>query len=275
MTVPLPADLVDTWTVWQTARSLSKRTVTERVAIVRRMASACASPPHAVTSGQLIEWLAHEHWTARTRRTYHSALSAWFGWLQQQGHRAESPMAMVGNPRCPRSEPRPITDAELRRLLSTPMRTRTRAMILLAAFAGLRVHEIAKVRGEDVDLRARTILVTGKGNVTKTLPLHRMIAEHGVLMPGSGWWFPSGDGHQRRESVGETMKLAMVRAGIPGGTAHRIRHWYGTALVASGVDLRTTQELLRHASLTSTQIYTQISDQRRVDGIDRLGIGAA
>jgi len=61
----------------------------------------------------------------------------------------------------------------------------------------------------------------------------------------------------------------MVRAGIP-GSAHCLRHWFGTALLEAGVDLRTVQELMRHQSLTSTEIYTRVTDARRAAGIDRL-----
>ena len=152
------------------------------------------------------------------------------------------------------------------------MNRRTRAMILLAAFAGLRVHEIAKVRGEHLDLVDRRLTVHGKGDITATLPLHHRIVEHAYAagMPRTGWWFPGSDrGHQRRESVGQTIKEVMVRAGVL-GSAHQLRHWYGSELLANGVDLRTVQELMRHRSVSSTQIYTQVTDQRRVAGIDSL-----
>ena len=62
----------------------------------------------------------------------------------------------------------------------------------------------------------------------------------------------------------------MERVCIPDGTAHRIRHWYGTKLVGDGTDLRTAQTLLRHANLNTTAIYVQVSDPKRVEAIDRL-----
>ena len=64
--------------------------------------------------------------------------------------------------------------------------------------------------------------------------------------------------------------MAMERAGVPGGTAHRLRHWHGSKLVANGADLRTVQTLMRHANLTTTAIYVQVSDPKRMDAIDRL-----
>jgi integrase/recombinase XerD len=79
--------------------------------------------------------------------------------------------------------------------------------------------------------------------------------------------------YQCAEKTGERIRLAIVErriAGIPGGTAHRLRHWYGSKLVADGADLRTAQTLLRHANLNTTAIYVQVSDPKRVEAIDRL-----
>jgi site-specific recombinase XerD len=150
-------------------------------------------------------------------------------------------------------------------------------MILLAAFAGLRVHEIAKVRGEDVDIEARTLRVAGKGNRTETLPLHPLLVEAAATMPWRGWWFMGNSTRPgqpiARRSVSEVIQMAMERAGIPGGTAHRLRHWYGTKLVGDGTDLRTAQTLLHDANLNTTAIYVQVSGPKRVEAIDRLNLG--
>jgi integrase/recombinase XerD len=93
-------------------------------------------------------------------------------------------------------------------------------------------------------------------------------------MPMRGWWFP---GNARRaglpirsRGVADIIGNAMLRAGIPGGTAHRLRHWYGSKLVAHGADLRTAQTLLCHANLNTTAIYVQVSDPKRAEAINRL-----
>jgi integrase len=268
--VELPAR-VEEWQTWQFAQSLSARTVVERTAAVMRCAEWVGVTPEALRSQQIAAWLAEGgDWAARTRWTYHAALNAWFRWLEQQEYLTVNPMDKVGSPRRPRSEPRPVSDSNMRRLLRVPMHRRTRAMVLLAALQGLRVHEIAKVKAEHLDLIARTIIVAGKGGVTATLPLHHLVVEQAYLMPRRGFWFPGLDrGHQRRESISGTIKEAMIRAGVA-GSAHQLRHWFGTALVKAGVDLRTTQELMRHQNLASTAVYTAVADEQRAKGIQLL-----
>jgi integrase len=264
-------DRVAEWQTWQFAQSLSARTVAERTAAVMRCAQWAGAAPDVLRPQQIAGWLAEGgDWSARTRWTYHGALSAWFRWLEQQEYLGVNPMDKVGSPRRPRSEPRPVSDSNMRRLLRLPMHRRTRAMVLLASLQGLRVHEIAKVKGEHLDLVARTIIVAGKGGVTATLPLHHLVIEHAYRLPRRGFWFPGPDrGHQRRESIGGTIKEAMVRAGVA-GSAHQCRHWFGTALVRAGVDLRTVQTLMRHQNLTSTAIYTAVADEQRAKGIQLL-----
>lgn len=263
--------LINEWRTWQYAKSLSQRTVTERAATVARMADWCGKKPEAVSAADIVEWLAEGgDWSPNTRWTYHTTLTAWFLWLQKVGHRADNPMVNIDRPRRDKGEPRPVSNRDMLRLLAVRAHRRTRAMILLAAFQGLRVHEIAKIKGEHFDLVERTLTVTGKGGRTVVMPLHYRIMQLAADMPRRGFWFPGPDrGHQRRESVGGTIKEAMVRAGVP-GSAHALRHWFGTALTESGVDLRVVQTLMRHRSLATTEIYTAVSDRRRAEAIDRI-----
>jgi site-specific recombinase XerD len=102
--------------------------------------------------------------------------------------------------------------------------------------------------------------------------MHPLVAALAATMPREGWWFPtaSASGHVHRCSVSSAIKRAMVRAGVP-GTPHAARHHYGTQVLrASGGDLRTAQRALRHASVQTTAIYTQVPDdalRRAITGI--------
>lgn len=259
------------WRTWQFAQSLSARTVHERTQAVHRMAQWCNVNPEHAQIDHVVTWLAEGgDWSANTRWTYYTHLNAWFLWLQKTGRRLDNPMVMIDTPKRSKGVPHPTTNEGVQRLLKVRARRRTRAMVLLAAFQGFRAHEIAKVKGEDFDLIARTVTVTGKGGFTATLPLHHRVLEIAFQMPRRGYWFPGVDrGHQRRESVCGTVKEAMVRAGVP-GSAHCLRHWFGTALLEAGVDVRVVQTLLRHQNLATTEIYTQVSNARRAEGIELL-----
>lgn len=95
-------------------------------------------------------------------------------------------------------------------------------------------------------------------------------------MPVDSWWFPARAGragHVSGASVTNLITLAKKRAGIldPHLTPHSLRHAFGTDLVEHGVDIRVIQELMMHASLATTQIYTGVSSRLKREGIDRLG----
>ena len=149
------------------------------------------------------------------------------------------------------------------------MRRKTRAMVLLCAYQGFRISEAVAVKGEHIDLRRGTITVTGKGQVTAELPLSDVVRELSAEFPEAGYWFPSGDGHVKANSASDTVGKAMRRAGVD-GSAHSLRHYYGTQLLRRGANLRVVQELMRHASIQSTQIYTHVDDRRRRAGIELL-----
>jgi integrase/recombinase XerD len=188
-------------------------------------------------------------------------------------HRVDNPMIKLPAPKYPDRVPCPVTDDDLMRLLTTPMRHRTRVMIVLAALAGLRVAEISRVRGEDIDVTGPRIFVTGKGGSKSWLPLHPLLVDAAQAMPFRGWWFPAnsrrpGD-HIHPKSVSDIIGQAMRRAGAR-GTPDSLRHWTATTLLDDGVDLRTVQELLRHKSVATTQICTKVPDERRHAAANRL-----
>lgn len=273
--IPMITIGVDDWEIWQTAQRLSRRTIDERVRVIRLLHHETGQQPIHIDAAGIVRWTAsHDHdWSDSTAATYSSYLAAWFKWLQLTDRRLDNPMIKVGVPRGPDRQPRPISDADLVRLLQTRMWASTRRMILLATLAGLRVHEIAKIRGEDVDLGARLLWVTGKGRRLRSVPLHPILVEVASEMPVAGWWFPMRgreSEHMLSKSVSDIIGRTMRRAGV-WGTPHSLRHWYASAMVANGVDIRVVQECLRHRSLATTQVYARVGDDQRraaVAGLD-------
>lgn len=268
---------LDTWEVWQYGQRLSDVTITERLRVIRLFATEAKIQPTSATPLDVVRWYRSHagDWSESTAATYNAYLRAWFKWLAVQDLRMDNPMLKVGTVRYPDRVPRPVDDRDLITLLTTSMRRKTRVMILLGALAGLRVHEIAKVRGEDIEGDGTRLRVTGKGRRVGLIPLHPLLAEVAADMPRRGWWFPANSllpgEHVRSKSVSEVIGRAMRRAQIP-GTPHGLRHWFGTTLLDEGADLRTVQELLRHKSIATTQIYTRVSEPRRVDAIATLDV---
>jgi integrase/recombinase XerD len=272
MTIGHP--LIEQWQLWQLAARRSDITVNERIRVVVLFAEESGCSPVRAQPIEIIRWLAsHSEWSVATAATYHSYLRSWFKWLCIMDHRVDDPMVKLASPRYPDRVPRPVSDDDLVRLLVTPMHHRTRVMVLLAALGGLRVAEISRVRGEDVDISRPAIHVEGKGRRHAWLPLHTLLVDAALTMAPRGWWFPANarrpGHHVHSKSVSDIIGNVMRRAGAR-GTPHGLRHWYGSTLLDDGADLRTVQELLRHRSLATTQIYTKVPDARRHDAINRL-----
>lgn len=269
-------DLLEDWVLSMQARGLAERTWRERFQTVRRVAQSTTVSPDGLTSRDIQRYLARSDIGQSTRANYHVALTAWFKWLVEQGHRDDNPMARIPRPRVPRRRPRPMATEHLERLLATSMHRRTRMMILLATYQGLRVHEIAKIRGEHVDLLGGRLYVKGKGGVDEWLPLHPRVALEAQGYPRKGYWFTTHVGNRSGprgpilpRSVSTIISQAATRAGAL-GTAHNIRHWYGTELNRAGVPILTLRSLMRHASAATTQIYAEIDEDQRTAGIGLL-----
>jgi integrase len=274
--VPLPFD-EDTFAILETFRlrgiaaGHSPRTIDARRATITRLA---LSVDVLTVDGEGLEqWLASLGLARSSRATYRAHLRAFFQWLAKSGRRPDDPSADLPSAKAPRGVPHPVSPTGVTAILaacSDPRARLTRAYVLLAAYEGLRVHEIAKVRGQDIGEGELRIL--GKGGAQSSVPLHPLIAELALTMPATGWWFPSDgpEGHVSRVSVSLAIGRAMRRAGVD-GTPHGLRHHFGTQVLrASGGDLRTTQRALRHASPATTAIYTQVADEtlfRAISGI--------
>ena len=265
-----PALLLDTWTSTMQGQGLSERTIAERRRVIAQLARDTGTDPAALTAPTLSSWLATLP-SAATRDAYYSITRAWTRWLILAGHRDDDPTIRVPRPRLPPAKPRPITDTQLATLLNLPLRRDTRTKILLAAYAGLRIHEIAKIRSTDVDQTAGTITITGKGSRTDTLPAHPLILNLATTYP-PGYWFPSparpGQPVAAR-TVGTVISRALTRAGVD-ASAHQLRHYFATTLLKNGADSRVVQTLMRHSSLATTGRYLAVSTDQQREALNLL-----
>lgn len=229
--------------------------------------------PHGVlyaTTEQLQAWLAYDRWDRWTRYTYYSHLAGFYAWLQSSGIRGDNPMEGIRRPKAPACVPRPASEDEIRLALGAPEPIRTAAM--LAYYQGMRRSEITACCREHITEEV-TVIPVAKGGEMQTVPTHPAVWEHVRDLP---------DGPvvtERGRPVSPDRLSVLVRrwaqrAGIaqPGDRwgLHRLRHAFGTQVQRLGRDIRVTQECLRHRSIRSTQIYTQVTDEQRRAAIARL-----
>lgn len=155
---------------------------------------------------------------------------------------------------------------------------RNTAIVVMLAYSGLRVAELTALERHDVDLEAGTIHVRhGKGDRERYVPLHAFAAKALTRYLSSRFdeseaLIVSRNGTRISTSQVRRIVQAVAReAGIHKRvTPHKLRHSFATMLLDKGVNLRVVQELLGHASITSTQIYTHVSQEQKRQGIDVL-----
>ena len=215
------------------------------------------------------------------RRT--AAARTFFRHLQLIGAREDNPAAEVALPRRTRSLPRTLSAGEAERLVeaasgTTPRALRDRALVELLYGAGLRVSEAIGLERSGVDLDERAVRVLGKGGKERVVPVGRQAVE--ALRRYLSRGRPYLDRRHRRELFLNARGGALTRSGAflilrrlaeaaglePGRVhPHLLRHSFATHLIEGGADLRSVQEMLGHADLSTTELYTHVSDRRRRD----------
>lgn len=195
-----------------------------------------------------------------SRRAYRGHLRGFYLWALDEGYVSSDPTVKLPAVRVPRGVPRPIPDDDLRKAVAQAS-PRMRAWLMLMALAGLRCMEVAALRPEDVTVTATGPLLflrEVKGGGTATVPAHEAVLAALVALPvRDGLWWDCGP-HYVSEQTNAYLHSVGVQA-----TAHRLRHWAGTSWYrASKQDLLTTAQLLRHASVRTTQTYARISPER-------------
>jgi site-specific recombinase XerD len=258
----------------QERRGLLKSTVEKRKLTLRTWERWIARPFGEAKREDVEAFLDRRNLGARARYAWISHLHCFYEWAVAEELVSLDPTAKIIRPKLRRALPRPASSKELARALknSTP---RQRCWILLAAYQGLRCQEICGLRREDV-LEAEGLLrvVHGKGGHERLLPLHPAVYEalRSLPMPRQGWVFtaPMG-GKYNPQYISVNFNRALRDLGVE-ATAHQLRHWFGSNLYAQTHDLRVVQEMMGHASPTTTSIYTAFDKQTAIEGICGLSL---
>ncbi len=217
-----------------------------------------------------------------------STIKSFFGFLVADGVLLDDPTATLDSPQADKHLPHPLSPAHVVRLLTGPGRPNTpsilrdRALLELMYATGMRASEIVELEMSAVDLKAGTVRCVGKGDKERILPLHERAREaldaylkvdHTRLARGRAEkaLFLNHHGHPlTRQGLWLIVKECATAAGLEQEvTPHTLRHSFATHLLDGGAGLRQVQQLLGHADISTTQIYTEVSTRRKREAYDR------
>lgn len=245
-----------------------------------------AKPVEDAESDDLRGYLARQSergMAARTLARRLSALRQFYRFLYAEGLRQDNPTTAIDSPRQGRSLPKVLDEAEVERLLAAararqgPDGLRLRALIEVLYATGLRISELVTLPLSAIARDPRVLIVRGKGGKERMIPLgeaaRAALAEYRAARRGflkarqdSPWLFPSRSrgGHLTRHRVAQLLKELAVEAGLQPSkvSPHVLRHAFASHLLDHGADLRSVQQMLGHADISTTQIYTHVLNER-------------
>jgi integrase/recombinase XerD len=262
-------------------RGLADHTVTSYEGDLRQLETFLAergrSLEEADTDGLRV-FLTATDWRPSTRARKLAALRSFYEYLVLDGRLVRDPTARLATPRRDADLPRTLSIEEVDRLVTrppaTPLGLRDRALLEVLYGAGLRASEALGLRLQDVDLEVGFVRTVGKGDKERVVPLGRkaVAAVKAYLQRGRPQLGRPGDlkppelflnarGRRlSRQGLHLLVKQHARDAGLPEEvSAHTLRHSFATPLLEGGADLRAVQEMLGHADLATTQIYTHLS----------------
>ena len=232
----------------------------------------------------LRSWLARQHSLGASRRTLArrtSAARVFTAWALRRGHLATDPAAALTSPKPHRRLPEILRPADAAAVLDalaeddTVVGLRDRAVLELLYATGARVSELCGLDVDDLDESRHTVRLLGKGNKERTVPLGRpaLDAVRAWTTRGRPLWVTATSGpalllgaRGNRLDPRTARRLVHARLGalpgLPDLGPHGLRHTAATHLLEAGADHRSVQELLGHATLATTQIYTHVSIER-------------
>ncbi len=206
-----------------------------------------------------------------------SSVRSFHRFLMREGGAERDPTSGVVRPKLPRSLPRPLSIEDVGRLLAAPLDgtssgLRDRAILETLYGAGLRVSELVGLDVDDVDLEDGSVRVLGKGSKERDVPMGRYArdaiasylsrARPALVTPRSraALFLNQRGGRLTRQGCSKVLAAQVGRAGLDKRvTPHTLRHSFATHLLEGGADVRVVQELLGHASVATTQVYTLVT----------------
>jgi integrase/recombinase XerC len=239
------------------------------------------TPDHAACRGYLAQ-LQDQQYSRRSMARMTASLRRFWRFLVDRDVASSNPWSVVRTPRLPRTLPRAVAADQLSRLLDQlptdqPGDLRNRTLFELLYATGMRVSEIVSLDTRDIDLTNRELRVWGKGRKERVVVFGRVagdwvgryVAQGRPALAGgrpqSALFVNNRGGRLTVRSVQRLLKQHAETILHTRITPHMLRHSFATDLLNGGADLRIVQELLGHASLSTTQVYTALSQEKLMD----------
>lgn len=243
--------------------------------------------PEQVTQHHIRAFIAQRHRQGlggKSLQRLLSALRSLFRWLLREGIAEHNPATPVRAPKSPRHLPATLDADSIGQLLNipcdTPLAVRDKAIMELFYSSGLRLSELATLRWEQLDLASGMVTVTGKGNRSRMVPVGRVAAAallewRKTRVKYASFEEPHVFVSQRGNPIAvrtiqSRIRYWAKRQGIPQNIyPHLLRHSFASHMLESSGDLRAVQELLGHADISTTQIYTHLDFQHLAKVYDK------
>ena len=239
------------------------QTVRNRVHYANRLRNwAVSNDRHlwSLTVSDLTQWLTTVGNHPATRKNAADAVRAFYRWAVADGRTTVNPCESLPRITVPRGLPKPTPDGVLRHGLTRASTVQDVLMLYLGSYGGLRVSEIAQLSAEDITDNG--IRVVGKGGHVRYVPLHPALVEVLPMAPSKGWLFPSDrntTGHYLPASIAQRIRRLL---NTPGWSAHSLRHRFATQFYEVTADLLALRDLLGHADVSTTMVYTRVATGR-------------
>ena len=291
---------IDGYLLYASARRLSPHTITDYQNTFRKLQAHLVDDPPlaAITTSQIREFLASQNGISKkTLLNYHTGLSALWTWSLAEGLVDDHILRHIDRPRPEQRAIQPLDRAAVEALLATcdhtttytrpgkrqcrntrPTGLRDRAILLLLLDTGMRASELIELATDHADLKSRRVLVEGKGNKERVLPisartaqaLWRYLASRPDPRGNTTRLFVSDQGAPiSRHALARMLKRLGRRAGIPDVHPHRLRHTFAIQFLRNGGNGYVLQSLLGHSTMEMVRVYLQLAQHDLADHHNR------
>lgn len=273
----------------QVEKGLARHTLesySRDLARLQNWANKSGKPVHELTRQDLRKWIAQLSREGLAPASVGRAVSAargFFRFLMLDGHIKHQPTDDLDTPQRFAYLPRFLTEDEINQLLAAPDISteegiRDRALLEVMYAAGLRVSELVSLKQTDIDLHAGLVVCHGKGSKERRVPIGKSaihwLQQYAAVKAAYGkakspYLFVHGGKVITRQFAWAMIKRYAAQMNVPNISPHTLRHSFATHLLQNGADSRSVQALLGHSDISTTQIYTHITDRHLRSAYDK------